>query len=408
MAQPIQHQQYPIPPRASSPPVVASPASLNATWGIPAAHKRQRIEATTSQPGSPYLQSPYGMSPSTPGTPNNYGTPHFSNVQLPVHAYSTPYTNGHATTPIAMQPQSHAGFYPPPQMPAMAYPPLPHTPVYMTNATSATPGVMAPPSKPADKAKEDGESTDVLYNTGVDIRKEEELMASLYIPSFTNDSGNAAGGPPGSLKSFSQFAPGDSQSFYGAGSANSSAIQTDASTQEEYSQQLANQAWHSAAHNLAQSRQIETQEPFLTLDGVFKKMRTIAQDNGLTLKEQDGWKMPDSFPQRTVQVRASVGPESTMVTTSGSFLPHDTPLADQLALLSLATKHRLRAMVGEAERLARHRRSQSHGVVPPEWIPAAAPARESSVVEAGSDVRFGFESAVSPASNPLKRECLSC
>jgi hypothetical protein len=93
-----------------------------------------------------------------------------------------------------------------------------------------------------------------------------------------------------------------------------------------------------------------------------------------------------------------------MTATKGVFLPHDSLLVDQLALLSIATNYRLRGMIEDAVKLAKGRQTGSHGIVPEDWADVAAPsqAAHSSIVPEGA-VRTGWESAVSPRSTPLKR-----
>jgi hypothetical protein len=79
-------------------------------------------------------------------------------------------------------------------------------------------------------------------------------------------------------------------------------------------------------------------------------------------------------------------------------------LVDHLALLSIATKHRLRIFLEDAAKLAKGRQTGSHGIIPEEWADAATPADStgSSFVTEGGP-RSGWESAVSPHSNPRKR-----
>jgi hypothetical protein len=145
-------------------------------------------------------------------------------------------------------------------------------------------------------------------------------------------------------------------------------------------------------------------------------MDRIARENGLILNT-DGGKMPQlklpSEFQAEVRVQTAMGPQGAMTVTGGRFLPSDTALADQLALMSLATNLRIRALLENAVGLAKGRRAGSQGIVPLEWADVSVPISGSNgTVISDKATRQGWESAVSPHSNPLKRmsvliSCLS-
>lgn len=255
-------------------------------------------------------------------------------------------------------------------------------------------GVMGPPpSKPLEKAKEDGvDPMDVLGGTGIDLREEEQF--SYY-------------------RSYSDFQqPGDSASFYGAGPLNAGGETPGAGiSQDQYNQELADRAWERASQNLAVSRQRELNNPFLNVGLVHTRMSKISRDNGLALnidprsQAMGTMALPDAFTNRTVRINSvDAPPDGLIVTTNGNFIPFDSMLVDQLALLSIATKHRLRTLLENANRLTIGRQTGSHGLIPGDWVEAAAPSNniDSSAV-VSTEVRSGFESAVSPESNSLKR-----
>lgn len=262
---------------------------------------------------------------------------------------------------------------------------------------------MGPPSKPADRAKEDGvDMMDVLGGTGVDIREEEQYMYN----SFNSQQSGSQSGTISSGHSFTQYPPGDERSFYGAGPANALAEETNGATQEEYEKKAADKAWHDAARNIATSRQREISNAFLATHSLQKRVADIAREHGLGLNPGGGgmgqFLLPDKFSQSTVKVQTAVGPNGAFVTTSGQFLPPEIELSDQVAIMSLATKHRMRGFIEEAAKLAKGRQTGSHGIIPDEWADAAAPASMSTAVPEGGP-RSGWESAVSPHSTPLKR-----
>lgn len=269
---------------------------------------------------------------------------------------------------------------------------------------------MGPPSKPIEKAKEDGiDVMDVLGGTGVDLREEEQYTFQMYNTSFNSQLSGSQSGTISSGNSFTQFPPADERSFYGAGPANATAEKVNTKSQDEYHKKAADKAWHDAARNLALSRQRELDNPFLQVGLVNMRAQKIARDNGLLLNTDPKGMMgtmtlPEHFQQRGVRVQTAVAPGIALTATDGNFLPADAMLVDQLALLSIATKHRLRGLIEDATKLARGRRTGSHGIIPEEWADAAAPSNPdgSSLVTEGAP-RSGWESAVSPHSNPLKR-----
>jgi hypothetical protein len=271
-------------------------------------------------------------------------------------------------------------------------------------------GTMGPPSKPAEKPKEDGvDVMDVLGGTGIDLREEEQYTFQMYNTSFNSQQSGSQSGTISSGHSFTQFPPGDESSFYGAGPANAAPEATKTKSQEEYHRKVAEKAWQDASRDLAISRQRELNNPFLVVGNAHKKMEKIARENGLMLNTEPNkgmgtMKLPDAFPSPTVKVQMTVGPNGTITTTSGNFIPFDSLLVDQLALVSIATKHRLRGLLEDAVRLAKGRQMGSHGVIPEEWADAAAPSKtESASLMIDGAPRSGWESAVSPLSNPLKR-----
>jgi hypothetical protein len=106
--------------------------------------------------------------------------------------------------------------------------------------------------------------------------------------------------------------------------------------------------------------------------------------------------------RQSVGIQTASGPGVMMSNVNGNFVPNDAMLSDQVALLSLACKHRLRTLIEEASKVARGRQTGSHGVVPEEWSEVAVESHfaAASAVPEG-DVRAGWESAVSPHSNGL-------
>jgi len=407
--------QQPYPPRHFSPPQ-PSPPPGNQQYMPPA--KKQRLSPNPpSHPGSPYAQSPYGLSPGGSGPQSAGMSPHFSNVQIPAGAYNTPYVNGangHTTPSSLSLPQSQSNHHNPGPQNSMNYQ-VPNQSHHQTNYNNFVmppqgAGTMGPPSKPAEKPKEDGvDVMDVLSGSGIDLREEENFtfQYQLHHNSFNSQPSTSQSGTVSSSHSFTQFPPGDEASFYGSGPANTIGESVNTKSQEEFLAKAAEKAWIDAARSLAQERSKELNNPFLEVATVHRKMERIARENGLVLNTDPSGKMgtmnlPEHFPSPTVKIQTAVGPNGAIAATHGNFLPNDSLLVDHLALMSIATKYRLRGLLEDSAKLAKGRQTGSHGTIPSEWVDAAAPSKPESFLVAGAP-RSGWESAVSPHTEPLKR-----
>lgn len=261
--------------------------------------------------------------------------------------------------------------------------------------------MMGPPSKPPEKPKEDGlDGMDVLGGTGVDLREEEAYLINESFNAQTTGS-QAGHFTPG--HSYSQFPPGDRSTFYGAGPANATGQATSIEAQNEFQKRAADNAWRDATHALATSRQHELNNPFLDIEVLQRRAEKLAREYGLTLNvdkngKMGSFKLPRDFGTSTLNVQTNNVPgNATFAHVTGSFLPMDTQLADQIALMSLATKHRMRGLVEDATQLAKERRVGSHGVIPTDWQDVAVPlnVNEGTIAPEGG-VRAGWEGAVDP------------
>lgn len=254
-------------------------------------------------------------------------------------------------------------------------------------------------SKPAaNKTAEPYDPTDVLASTGINLEEEAELLRSAETHGYPN------------------HPPGGRDSLFGAGAANQPAEHADARTQEELAAELADRAWNEAAARLARSRTQEVSNSILEPGVAHRKMQEMAQRFGLSLNldiKGDGQRYmgrmthPADFPKPEVKVVYQKGPDGDLVQTLGSFIPTDSLLIDQIALLSISTKQRMRELISDANRVATTRQKSSHGVVPKEWLDAAVTPPTLTNGTQGDASRTGAESAVSPRTNPLKRTDLS-
>ncbi|KAL2175285.1 uncharacterized protein P884DRAFT_206490 [Thermothelomyces heterothallicus CBS 202.75] len=379
-----QRPSYSPPQHSPSPAGTPQPG-----YAVPP-NKRPRTSPTSppSHPQSPYVVTPYTASPQmATASPAPVTSPGYSNLAAPVGApqYNTAHTNGNsaqspAPTPMLSLPDTRPSYpsSPAPSGPATA--PTPPASQQYTTATmapmvppppAATPGTMGPPSKPPAKEIE-YDVADSLAGTGIDLRAEEQFLAEFYAGSFTQD---ARTGLPAN-------APGGKGSFYGAGMANQPGEAVGAVSQEAYEAEAAQRAWDEAAHRLAVVRSNEINNPFLMIANLHHRVEKIAKEHGLSvnldLKNANPagkLRPPQEFPPPKVTVSTKPGPDGVMVTTTGSFIPHDAYLVDQLALLSIATKHRLRELIEDANTVAIHRQTTSHGEIPAEWADVAVPLR---------------------------------
>ncbi|KAL2125968.1 hypothetical protein VTI74DRAFT_2056 [Chaetomium olivicolor] len=385
-----QMQQQQQRPAYSPPQHSPSPANTPQPGYAMPPNKRPRTSPTSppAPPQSPYIATPYAASPQlTAASPAPAASPNYSNL-APPQQYTTPYTNGNATqspapaTTLSL-PETRPS-YPPspaPQAAPAASTPPPSAQQY-TTATMApiapppppVPGAMGPPSKPADKPIKEIEYdvADSLAGTGIDLRAEEQFLAEFYGGSFAQEARTGVPANP----------PGSKGSFYGAGHANQPGEIVTTTSQEAYEAEAARKTWDDAAHRLAVTRSIEILNPFLIIANLHHRVEKIAKEHGigvnLELKNANpAGKMrpPQEFPPPKVTVSTKPGPDGAMVMTKGSFIPHDAYLVDQLALLSIATKHRLRELIEDANSIATIRQTTSHGEIPAEWADVAVPLR---------------------------------
>ncbi|OIW28025.1 hypothetical protein CONLIGDRAFT_634353 [Coniochaeta ligniaria NRRL 30616] len=418
------------PPQPTQSPMNHHPQGLTMP---PTNHPRISPTPTPSQPASPYpvqqaapyQQQQYTASPIASPMNSAAASPSYSNMALPVqnatyqnnpqYQNNMPYQNG-VTTPSLALPDVRQSFASTPTTPLAPATPNPqYTPAMLapmagpSTPAPMTPGVMGPPSKPAERPTKEYEydATDSLAGTGINIRDEEQALADYYAGSFGQDS----------RYGFPANPPGSKGSFYGAGLANQPAQPTVAKTPEQLAAEAAERAWNESAHNLASIRSNELKDPFLLIANLHRRAGDVCKHHDISLNldlRNPGqvigkMKPAESWPVPKVDVSTKTGPNGALVRTAGSWIPHDAYLVDQLALLSLATKHRIREKLEEGFHVATTRQKTAHGEVPGEWADVAAPVSTAvgSAAAQESNSRAGEESAGSPRTNPLKRKMLS-
>lgn len=450
MAQPTQQMPPQVPGRTYSP--AQSPGTTQPGFALPSnsqnmGSKRPQqpqmtpIPNAQSNPPSPYAPSP-SFQPQSPGlgTPTAATSPSYAVIQPAPSASPAP-THSPAPAPAPSPAQAHAHqtqqqfSRPPytngntPSLPAFPHPQPNHPPTPTMSAPStpipgtpgtpgATPYVNAgfaptggqqpatgamgpPPAKDRPQRTYEYEVTDSLLGTGVDIREEENALAEYYAGSFGQDSRTG----------FPANAPGGRGSFYGAGPANQPGAPA-TSGQKEFEAALAEQRWNESAARLSATRAIEHSDPFLQLANLHARAEKFARQYNLDLnldtKTQPVQKSrnPADYPVAPkVSVTTREGPDGAMVSVYGSVLPPDSYLIDQLALLSIATKHRVRELLEDADQIATTRQQTSHGVIPSDWADSAAPLDSAGLpVNDGETAAKAIESGANGSTNPRKRE----
>ncbi|KAI1084023.1 hypothetical protein F5B20DRAFT_526370 [Whalleya microplaca] len=428
----MSHPQQQMPPRQFSPQHSPVPPP-NIAYSLPP-NKRTKISpGPPSRPASPHPNPSYAASPGapTPGPPTPTAASFMSpapqnNSQAPSNSYSPSYQQPNGRSASAGMTLTMPSAAPTPSLasPQMSTPNSAHAPYSSATLAPVTsaPGQpastaitnMGPPtlnptgsfssttdptrqgSKPATSKMESYDMDDILRGTGIDLEEEAEYLNNLE-----------------SRSGFAQYPPGGKDSFYGAGPANQPAERTRARTQEELAAETADQAWNDAAKKLALTRSQELSSHLLEPGVVHKKIYDVAQKFGLGLNLElkpgaqgptiGRFSNPTDFPKPELKVMVQKAPDGAVVQTLGSFLPRESYLVDQIALLSIGTKQCLRELLGDADKIATTRQNSSHGVVPPEWVDAAAPQPPQVNGTHNENLRTGAENAVSPRTNPLKR-----
>ncbi len=421
-----QQQQYPPPQRTYSPlPRINSPHQAPPHHGAPAPYapplKRQAL--------SPNAQSPY----SSPG---------MQNIQLPNMVYSTPHygsqSNGHPTYPSPYGANTHYGnpssttsnpnrslaqgnpTY------TQSFPPYSPNNIYgglhningannynaMNAPQQATPplsqsspvGGMGPPARPVDKPTDINDLGDVMVGSGIDLREEEAALLGSYSSSGQQrqDTGYGANlldnhGPSYQYPKTNLYGsnvPGDRDTFYGAGTFNQQP------TPDQSAEDIAAATRRIALRRTAEIRSYHLNNPFLSEASVKRRLTKQASSMQVTIPTSGLLTGQPGHPPRQIALHGPDRNEVLRVIQGEDILQLDAPLADLLALISLAAEERIRGFVEDAATLAKGRRIGSHGVVPAEL---ADLANGDGGLEAISGLPTPGNSATSPKDNPLKR-----
>ncbi|OKL56046.1 hypothetical protein UA08_08736 [Talaromyces atroroseus] len=330
-----------------------------------------------SQPFSPPVTTPHGATPPAnigvnppppkrqrlsplPQSQSPYGSPSFGTSQLPqnqplglngsnVNAFSTPSPLPSATSvsvpnmsPVSIAPAAHVAPAPPP-------PP---------------PGSMGPPSRPAEKPTDAADLSDVLAQSGIDVREEEAYLTQSYAAPQTVQRPPLAG-PSTSFAS--------TPSTPGTASANASFDMSQGRLPPTQEQQAVPPYSEDAPYNqptyeetrAARRSQYHLQDPFLLTKVLEQKMQKRAYELGVRLPTE-GLYHPMPGSRQPIEV---TGPDGSSIVRRGHTIINQegAPLVDIISLMSLCCEERLRGVVEYSASLSKSRRLHSHGVVPAEW-----------------------------------------
>lgn len=242
--------------------------------------------------------------------------------------------------------------------------------------------VMGPPERPAQRPARDetvegkntdpNDLTDIVTASGIDLREEENYLMHSY-RNRTNEANSttAFGGQPassaaphGNFHTWAQSNLGSQPAFQGHGPI-SSPPRTQQSIEEEAEAKL-----RRAARAHAESRARELNDPFLKAGNIRNKLQQKTYQSQIRFSA-DGRPGATDLPKYYGSVMTGsdgIG----VVQAHGSGLVHaGSPIEHLLALLSIATKERLRGILEDSIGVARSRRYGSHGLVPPDFASIA-------------------------------------
>ena len=255
-------------------------------------------------------------------------------------------------------------------------------------------GTMGPPSRPAEKATDAAELTDVLASSGIDVKEEEAFLTSSFsgnvqvqqpprpqqVPTPQQQQQNLQQAPanasflsqtsttgtsstPPSFSDPSQVKAATQDSFYTEPSS-----QTQAAPFSEPNTREDSEAARRAQYHL--------QEPFLMTKLLEQKLQRRGFELGVRIPAEGLFHPVPGRPQ-PIEVTGPDG--SSIVRTGKTILNQDgAPLVDILNLMSICCEERLRNMVDYSSSLSKSRRAHSHGNVPIEWQDLASSAGQAN------------------------------
>jgi hypothetical protein len=272
---------------------------------------------------------------------------------------------------------------------------------------------MGPPSKPVEKATDTAELADVLASSGIDLKDEEVFLTSSYNTanrqlnnvSFVSNnasfnSASSSQSTPGTLSASNSFNNNTSFGSIGEGVLALAGSINGPPAPYSSAEEILKQEQKKANRRQIESKAFHLNDPFLSGGPLKNRVTRRTYESGARLPPEDAHHQPPRHTSTTI-----AGPDgSKIIAYTGTMVSADSMLSDILALLSLAAGERIRGLVEDAATLAKGRQTGSHGLVPPEWSDIAVGlGAEAAISTSTANTRGGWESAVSPRTNPLKR-----
>ncbi|KAH8699170.1 hypothetical protein BGW36DRAFT_396734 [Talaromyces proteolyticus] len=344
--QPPHPSQYPSqsfsPPVSTPSPSATSPANVGS---IPPS-KRQRFSPL------PQSQPPYE-------------SPSFGTLQLPQNP--SPVMNG-----TNMNGVSTPG---PVQTPVLA-------PVPGASPTPIVPaplGTMGPPSRPAEKPTDAADLTDVLAQSGIDVKEEEAYLTQSY----SAPQAAPRSQPPGLNTSFVSNPSTPGTTSAGASFDMSQSRITPTQEQQVYPPYSEDAPYNQPTYEetrAARRAQYHLQEPFLFTKVLEQKIQKRGFELGVRVPTE-GLFHPMPGSRQPIEV---TGPDGSSTVRRGHTIVNQegAPFVDIISLMSLCCEERLRGVIEYSASLAKSRRAHSHGIVPVEWKDLAATDSNPVVTEA--------------------------
>lgn len=326
----------------------------------------------------PPIQQPGGISRPRPANISVPGEPPAKRPRLspqPGSQYGMPF----ASSPVSTSPLVPYSALPDHSPLQTFNTPQPVQP-YQPNVSSRNlAGAMPPPERRPDRPQEKplrkdkdmdvSDLQDVINASGIDLREEENFMASTYrYPGESSTQSTSFGSyTPSPNDSFGQWRQGSfgSQSaFQGAGPYSQPAIP------QKTVEQLVEEKHRAAARRLAEQQEKHIRNPFLNGEHLRNKLQDVTYKNNIRFTI-DGRPAPSDRPKVFRTFKEGADGIGIIQARSQSAITESSKLADMLSLISLAAEERLRGILEDAVSMARSRRGTSEGIVPADFVDIA-------------------------------------
>ncbi|KAL9085693.1 MAG: hypothetical protein Q9159_004570 [Coniocarpon cinnabarinum] len=232
---------------------------------------------------------------------------------------------------------------------------------------------------------------DLLFNSGVNEKQEEEFLLQSYrreqqAPPTNNSFLNHQSYRPQQSSNFDLLSSG---SFPSIGQRPGN-LGAPVKSEDEISQEL-EEKQRVAIRERNEAHQREMENPFLYGSSMRSRMERIANDNGIKIpmtglfdKINKG-KEGENKEVKEMKHAEEGGGSIVQMEKAPSILNKGVPLDHIMSLLSLAASERIRNLIEDAFALTRGRQITSDGVVPEEWTDLAAPPPQPEATQTNGD-----------------------